>query len=155
MRFLCALVIVTAAAAPPAIAADSGAAVAVAVRVSARTALHVSANVLEFTVPDGDTSATAVIDFTAAVRLPSSSGVVLDVDPSQVSGPGPVGDSDVQITFTGVGEGMKTGTLTRSTSAVAASWEGSGQRHGRIIFTIHAPAPGLYRVPVHLVLATP
>ena len=150
MRSLCAFVMLAAAVMmPAAVAADNDGTVAVRVRVSSRTSLHVSTNVLEFRVPAGTTSATAVVDFTAAVRLPSSSGVVLNVEP------GLIGDTDAEITFAGTGEGMKSGRLIPSGDVVAASWEGSGQRRGRIVFTMHASTPGVYRVPIRLVLATP
>jgi hypothetical protein len=156
MRSLCALVtLVATVMAPTVLAADSDAIVAVNVRVSSRMSLHVSTNVLEFVVPDGQATATALVDFTASVRLPSSSAVVLEVEPAQPAVSAHKAVPDPEITFAGAGEGMKSGTLPPSASAVAAAWEGSGQRHGRIIFMIHAPGPGVYRVPVHLVLATP
>lgn len=156
MRLVCALMTLLVAAGPGDVAADSDATVAVSVHLSSRTSLHVSATSLEFVVPDGGRSATAVIDFVAGARLQTGSAVMLNVDTSQsVTGPGGASDMDAEVTFSGEGEGTTSGTLTPSVSAVAAAWQGSGQHHGRIVFTLHAAAPGMYRVPIQLVLATP
>lgn len=157
MRLVCALVTLFAAAGQVAVlSADTDATVAVSVRVSSRLSLRVSTNVLEFTVPDGSRSATSVVEFTAAARLASGSGVVLNVEPGEaVHGPGGAADVDTEITFAGEGNGTRAGTLTPSTAAIAATWQGSGRRHGRIIFTLHTSSPGVYRVPVQLVLTTP
>jgi hypothetical protein len=156
MRIVCVVVTLLATLHAAVLSADSDAAVAVSVRVSSRTSLRVSTNVLEFTIADGATPATASIEFTAAARLPSGSGIVLNVESAQaVEGPGGAADVDTELTFAGAGDNMTSGTFTPSAGAVAAIWQGSGQHHGRIVFTLRAPAPGVYRIPVHLVLTAP
>ena len=156
MRIVCVMVTLLATLHAAVLSADADATVAVSARVSSRTSLHVSTDVLEFTITDGATPATASIEFTAAVRLPSGSAVVLNVESSQaVEGPGGASDVDTDLTFAGTGEGMMSGTFTPSAGAVAATWQRSGKRHGRIVFSLRAPAPGVYRIPVHLVLTSP
>ena len=156
MRFVCAfLAVLVAAGAGDVVAADADATVAVSVRLTARTSLRVSTTTLVFVVPDGGTSATGAVDYTAGLRLQGGSSVVLNVDQPQSMSPATAGDAGMQITFAGDGDGTTSGTLSPSGSAVAAAWHGSGQHHGRIVFTLHASAPGVYRVPIELVLATP
>ena len=157
MRFVCALVTLFGVVGPAAVVcADGDATVAVSVHVSSRTSLHVSTGVLEFNVPDGGRSASAAIEFLAGARGPSGSEVVLNMEsPQPVQAPGGAADVDTEITFAGEGAGMMSGTLATASASVAAAWHGSGQRHGRIVFTLHASTPGTYRLPIQLVLTTP
>ena len=39
--------------------------------------------------------------------------------------------------------------------SVAARWNGSGRRNGRLVFTLRAPTASAYTVPVRFVLAAP
>jgi hypothetical protein len=156
MRKVCAIATVLAAIAfPRVLSADTGAALHVRVQVSARTSLRVSSETLTFTVTDPDTPATAAVEFTASARVAPGSRVVLTVEPLGVPGlTGPV-DADARITFTGDGNGTRTGELTSSGAAIGARWQGSGVHEGRLTFSLRASAPGVYHVPVQLLLTTP
>jgi hypothetical protein len=154
MRLVCALLTLVAAV-PPAPAFADDAVVAVSVQVSARTSLRVSSDVLQFTIDESGADASAVVDFTAAARVPGGSGIVLTVEPLRaVEGPGGAADVETAVTFAGEGEGTLAGSLSTG-AADAAKWRDSGTHTGRLVFTLHASAPGVYSVPVRLVLSTP
>ena len=159
MRLVCAIVTfaATLGVASSAGAADQAtAAVSVSVQVSSRTSLHVSSHVLRFAVGADSGTATDVIDFSAAARVPAASDLVLSVEPTHgVDGPGGAADVDTGIVFSGVGEGLTAGALDPARSAVAGRWKGSGVRAGRLTFTLQASASGFYLVPVSFVLSTP
>ena len=134
-------------------AADKTAAVALGVTIAERTSLHVSTDLLTFVVPQGGTSATAVVAFTAAARALRDADIFLSVQPgAAIDAPrGTCGD--LAITFTGDGPGTQSGVLTSGVAA-AGRWQGSGQHTGRLIFTLHASAPGVYAVPIKFAVTT-
>jgi hypothetical protein len=140
----------------PARASDEAIAkVTVAANVATRTSLHVSSELLTFDREGSGAPATAAVDFTAGARVPTGSLVMLTVEPLQaVSGPGGAADVETAVTFDGEGTGTLAGTLTAA-PAVAARWQGSGFRQGRLVFTLHAAADGHYTVPVRFVISTP
>ncbi len=121
-----------------------------------RTSLTVSTRVLEFRIEPGATHAEAVVDFTAGMRAQPGTEVVLTVEPTTApDGPGGAADVETTVSFAGDDTGIQTGVLDTTRASVAARWSGGGQRRGRLIFTLHASAPGVYRVPVSYVLGTP
>lgn len=140
-----------------AFAADSSVAnVAVSVQVSSRTVLHVSTEVLQFAVGDGGTEATTAVDFSAGARVPASADVVLTVESLRaIDGPGGAADLDAAVQFRGEGDATVAGALNPAAPAVAGRWHGSGRREGRLVFTLHASAPGIYTVPLRFVISTP
>jgi len=149
MQLVCALVTAVIALAPScALAADKSATVAVDVRIAQRTSLRVSNDVLQFVVQDGQTIATASVEFTVAARVARDGDVVLSVEPLR---PAPGGGAS--ITFAGDGDGTMSGVLA-SGAIVAAQWHGSGRRSGRLVFTLHARNPGVYAVPLELAVLT-
>jgi hypothetical protein len=118
-----------------------------------RTSLRVSAHMLQFHVPPGSQEATATIDFTAAARVAPRAGIVLTVEPLRsIEGPGGAADLETAIVFSGAGGGTESGALTAGIPSLAARWTGGGQRHGRLVFTLRAAAPGDYVVPVKFLL---
>ena len=130
--------------------------VAVNVHVSSRSSLRVSSELLQFSIGDGSGAATAAVEFSAGARVPAGSDVVLTIEASRaIEGPGGAADVDAAVEFTGVGTGTVAGTLAGVAPAVAGRWHGSGLRQGRMLFTLHAAAPGAYSVPVRFVLSTP
>lgn len=153
MRSVCAVVTVLAALGPSqALAAEKTASVAVDVKIAARTSLHVSSEILTFVVPEGETTATATIEFSAGARTARDADVAMSVESiGAIDTPHATGDET--ITFCGHGLGTQSGVLA-SRVAVAARWQGSGQRTGRLVFTLRVPVPGVYTVPVKFALTT-
>jgi hypothetical protein len=128
----------------------------VTVTVAARTSLRVSSDRLEFAMPRDNGQATAAVDFVAGARLPAGSALVLSVEPlSGLEGPGGAADVDAAVTFEGEGDGTAHGALVNTRPSVAGRWQGSGRRTGRLLFTLHAAAAGVYTLPVRFVLSTP
>ena len=130
--------------------------VSVSAAVATRTSLQVSDDVLRFDVADEATVATASVDFSAGMRITSSSDIMLTVEPiGSLEGPGGAADVETSISFDGVGDGTRAGRLIAAGPSVAGRWHGSGLRQGRLQFTLRAAAPGRYVVPVRFVLSTP
>jgi hypothetical protein len=135
------------------IGAEKTATVVATATFAPRTSLRVSTQVLRFEVPVGATEGTASVDFSAGVRVSPGSEVVLTVEPLRSpDGPGGAADVETVISFSGEGAGTESGTL-RSSPSVAARWSGGGLRQGRLVFTLHADAPGVYVIPVRFLLA--
>jgi hypothetical protein len=136
--------------------ADSTAALTLAVQVHGRSKLTVSARVLRFEVTSPHTPAGAAIDFVAASRTRRDGEVVLSVEPqSWVNGPGGAADVEAEITFAGEGAGTLDGALAAATPVPAGRWIGSGQRAGRLTFSLRAGLQGVYLMPLSLVLSSP
>jgi hypothetical protein len=132
------------------------ASVRVNVRVASRTSLRVSSDVVRFDLPERGGAATAAISFSAGARVPAGARVVLTLEPLRhVEGPGGAADVEGSITFEGDGDGLLHGKLEGARPVVAARWQGSGLREGRLLFTLRSEAPGSYTLPVRFVLSTP
>ena len=130
--------------------------VSVNLNLGTRTSLKVSSQVLRFDVTTAGEAATAALDFTAGARMPSSSDVVLTVEPLRgMEGPGGAADVETGLTFTGQGAGVLAGSVGMSQGTVVGRWQGSGLREGRLIFTLRVNAAGSYLLPVRFVLSTP
>lgn len=150
-------------AAPALAAAESASAnVAVTGTFASRTSLTVSTKLLHFDVIDPATPATASVDFAAKARTHPGSEVVLAVETAQSPGGARTAGKANRaaqtvdaITFEGAGEGTTSGVLGSGSPAVAGRWTGSGQRTGRLIFTLYATNSGSYSVPVKFVLTAP
>jgi hypothetical protein len=145
MRFLCGLALVGSCLfAAPAVAAETAtASVTVQVDVCSRTSLRVSSDRLRFTVLDDAAVATATVEFEAAARVPPGAALVLTVEAlSRVEGAG------------SVALGGRS-SLDPFEPAVAARWQGSGSRSGRLVFTLRGADPGAHDIPVQFVLTTP
>lgn len=148
MRFLCGLALTGAClfALPAAASETAIASVMVHVDVCSRTSLRVSSDVLQFTVLDDGASSVATVEFNAAARVPAGADLVLTVEAlplrSTVESGGSVALSTGQV-------------LTPSQPAVAARWQGSGVRAGRLLFTLRGGEPGAHTLPVRFVLTTP
>jgi len=126
-------------------------------QVSARTSLRVSARVLSFEVSEGADQAQASVEFSAAARTRAGGEIVLTIEPDgEVAGPlgGPAA-ADAAVGFVGEGPGALSGELLPAAPALAGRWAGSGARSGRLTFTLRAAAPGIYTVPIRIVLSTP
>jgi hypothetical protein len=130
--------------------------VVVTAQFSSRTSLRVSTEVLRFEVTPAGGPATAAVDFSAGVRTQSGAEVMLSVERRSADGAGGGTDAATPITFAGQGSGTLDGSLdSTSARAVAGRWTGSGLRHGRLVFALHAGAPGAHTVPVRFVLSAP
>jgi hypothetical protein len=127
------------------LAADKVATVAVAVTIAPRTSVHVSSEVLSFVNADGETSATDSVEFTVGARVARDADVQLSVEP--------LGPIDGTIAFNDVNAGTPIQALSSGVTA-AATWHGSGQRTGRLTFTLHASRPGVYTVPLQFAVTT-
>lgn len=125
----------------------------VTTQVEPRTSLHVSTSTLVFTV-GSDGAATSSIDYAAAARTRSDAEVVLTVEPlAALDGPGGGADVDPVLTLD-VDAGPGIG-LSGSGPVSAARWCGSGAREGRLTFRLEAAAPGIYTVPVGILISAP
>jgi hypothetical protein len=145
MRLPVALPIVLfSAAASIAAASDRTVTIAARATISERTSLSVSSNSLQFVVVPGNTTATATLDFTAAVRTAPGREVVVIAEPVVPRYEG--------LRFEGEGEGVLSGQLSADAPAVVARYTGGGLRQGKIAFTLEAAAPGVYTVPVRLLV---
>lgn len=122
------------------------------VTIFSRTSLRVSTDVLRFDVAAPDVPASVVVDFSAGARTARQGELVLSLEAPDVN---PDGAPELPVTFVGQGEGTRSGALHSTGSSVAARWTGSGLRTGSLIFTVRAPTPGQYIVPVRFVLSTP
>jgi hypothetical protein len=153
----CTLTVVLLLTAGTAPAADtSRTAVPVTVQVSSRTSLRVSNELLQFALEERAGVATATVDFAAGARVASDSDVVLSIEPLRsIVGPGGAADTDASVDFAGQGDGTISGTLGSASPSIAGRWHGSGMRQGRVTFTLHAAAAGVYSLPVRFVLSTP
>jgi hypothetical protein len=141
----------------PASAADAvTTSVVVTARFSSRTSLRVSTDVLKFDVAAPGNPATAEVDFSAGARTHTGGEVMLSVERRRSAG-GSVGtEPESFVSFAGRGDGTLDGSLGSGASqAVAGRWTGSGLRHGRLVFALHAGAPGAHVVPVRFILSAP
>ena len=121
-----------------------------------RPTLTLSSHALEFRIEPGTMRAEAIVDFTAAMRAAPDAEIVLTMEVAgAVLRPGGAADVDAVLTFTGEGDGVQAGALEGTRSVVVARWPGGGQHRGRLVFTLRAPAPGHYTVPVRYMLGTP
>jgi hypothetical protein len=158
MRFLSSVIVTSAVLSVATIASAETASgtVVVAATFNSRTSLNVSTDVLQFDVVAASQPAVATVDFSAGARTPGGAQVVLSIEPIQ-EGHGPQGppDAESSLTFSGVGEGTLSGTVASSGLTAAGRWTGSGLRHGRLVFALHATAAGSYSVPVRFVLTAP
>lgn len=130
--------------------------VAVTARFSSRTSLKVSNDFLRFDVTAPHQPATASVDFSAGARTQAGSEVLLSVEPIRaLNGPGGASDVESSVSFAGEGDGTRGGALAAFGPTVAGRWTGSGLRHGRLVFALHAGSTGGYTVPVRFVLSAP
>ena len=135
---------------------DATASLMVSARFASRTSLKVSAEVLHFDVEEPGQPATASVDFSAGARTGLGEEVLLSVEPVRaVGGPGGAADVESAVSFEGVGQGTVRGAVRSHVPTVAARWNGSGLRSGRLVFTMRAGARGHYSLPVRFVLSTP
>jgi len=130
--------------------------VVVTAQFSSRTSLRVSTDVLRFDVGTAGDPAAAVVDFSAGARTHTGAEVMLSVERRRSAG-GLVGtEPESVVSFAGRGNGTLDGSLdSASSQAVAGRWTGSGLRHGRLVFALHAGAPGAHIVPVRFILSAP
>ena len=136
--------------------ADTTAHLTISATVSGRTRLTVSARVLHFDVLPDATRATAALDFVAAARTVAGGEVVLTVEPDRwLVGPGGAADAEAMVAFDGEGEGTLDGILQPRMTSIAGRWAGTGQRDGRLWFTLQTSVPGSYRLPLRVVLSAP
>ena len=141
-----------------AFAADAvTASVVVTAQFNSRTSLRVSTDVLKFDVAVGGDPATAAVDFSAGARTYTGGEVMLSVERRPSAGGAADGtERESSVTFAGLGNGTLDGSLdSASSQAVAGRWTGSGLRHGRLVFALHAGAPGAQIVPVRFILSAP
>ena len=130
--------------------------VAVNVTLATRTSLKVSSRLLHFDVTQPGAIATAALEFTAGARMPAGSDIVLSVEPLRgIEGPGGAADVDCDLSFTGEGLGLLAGPVAAARSTIVGRWQGSGLRHGRVVFSLRASAAGTYSLPLRVVLSTP
>ena len=128
--------------------------VMVNVSLASRTSLRVSSELLQFEVASNGTTV-ASVDFTAGMRMPAGSDVVLSIEPlTGLDGPGGAADVETALSFTGHGDGLLSGPVGAG-QTVVGRWHGSGLREGRLLFTLRANAAGSYVLPVRFVLSTP
>ena len=139
----------------PVPAAETTASIQVHAQMSSRTALTVSTQNLHFSVTTAADGATASVDFSAAVRTHAGADVMLSIEVLHASGGGGEMAAESGLTFAGEGEGTLAGEVAPDGPSVAARWNGSGRRNGRLVFTLRAPTAGTYTVPVRFVLAAP
>lgn len=135
---------------------DATATLTVSARFASRTSLKVSAQVLHFDIDEPGQPATASVDFSAGARTGLGEEVLLSVEPLRaMGGPGGAADVESAVSFEGVGQGTVRGAMRSHAPSVAARWNGSGLRSGRLVFTMRAGARGRYSLPVRFVLSTP
>src|SRR3954469_6683373 len=109
---------------------------------SSRTTLQVSSDLLQFDVTQPQTPATSSIDFLAAARTRAGDLVVLSIEP--------IASNAVASTlsFSGEGEGTRSGMVAADRLSIAGQWVASGNRPGRLVFTLRADAAGTFNVPI-------
>lgn len=126
--------------------------------IEARTSLRVSTPVLRFDVVDsGAQVMETAVEFLASARTRTGGDVVLTVEADgSIQGPFGAADAETALSFEGEGAGTTAGSLEVSGPQVAGRWTGSGQRAGRLRFSLSgAVNPGTYLVPVRLILSAP
>jgi hypothetical protein len=127
--------------------------VVVTAQFSSRTSLRVSTDVLKFDVAAAGSRATAAVDFSAGARTHTGGEVMLSVERLRSAGGT---EPESFVSFAGRGNGTLDGSLDSGLSQAAAGrWTGSGLRHGRLVFALHAGAPGAHIVPVRFILSAP
>jgi len=98
------------------------------------------------------------IEFRASARTASDGEVILTVEPLApiASLSGGASGTETTIGFEGRGDGAQTGALSDAHPETVARWVGSGQRTGRLIFTVRGPvSPQGGRLPLRFLLAAP
>jgi len=122
--------------------------------VSSRTSLKVSADVLHVDVPSQTTPGLAVIEFSAGARTQPAGEVLLIVEPLAMERQSA---RDALSPAAAAFDGETSGAVDLSTRGpkVARRWIGSGLRRGAIHFSVRAPQPGRYIVPLRIVLTAP
>jgi hypothetical protein len=128
--------------------------------VGASTSLRLSSSTLRVEARQpGDTGPTMVgsVEYLASARTHTGGDVVLTVEAQRglegiVGGPS---NDAVAIEFAGSGLGAANGVL-HSVPEIAARWQGSGRRTGRLTFTMRGQGPlsGAI-IPLRFVLSTP
>jgi hypothetical protein len=112
-----------------------------------RTALDLSASVLQFHVTDAGQFAEASVTFAAAARTTTNGEVVLVVRvPSEVP--------PTALTVVGGTEGVVPGMVASGDATVVARWVGGGRRTGQLQFRLRA-TPGVHAIPVSFQLEAP
>lgn len=121
--------------------------------VSSRTSLKVSADVLHVDVPSQTTPGLAAIEFSAAARTQPAGEVLLIVEPLAMERQSAHDALRPARAF----HAATSDTVDLSTGGakVARRWIGSGLRRGTIHFSVRAPQPGRYTVPLRIVLTAP
>jgi hypothetical protein len=121
-----------------------------------RSAVRASTPVLQFNVVDPAEPALASVEFTASARTSSGAEVLLVLEPiGTVRGPGGAADVETRLALEGGTGGVLAGDVPSSSPLTAARWTGSGQRGGRLVFSLRASAPGQYSVPISLAVSVP
>ena len=121
--------------------------VTVAATFSSRTTLHVSSDVLQFDVTNSKEPAVTSIDFVAAARTHAGGPVVLSLEPPP--------SLSSALSFSGDGDGLRSGLMASDEPTVAGQWTGSGVRHGRLVFALRSPQAGSAVIPIRFVLSAP
>ena len=80
---------------------------------------------------------------------PAGDLVVLSIEPIALNPVPPT------LSFSGEGEGTRSGMVAGDRLSIAGQWSGSGVRQGRLVFTLRADAAGAFNVPIRLVLSAP
>ncbi len=97
------------------------------------------------------------VEYLASARTHTGGDVVLTVEAQRdldASGGGPA-DGATEIEFAGDGAGATAGVL-RTAPEIAARWQGSGRRSGRLVFTLRGQGPASETIiPLRFVLSTP
>jgi hypothetical protein len=114
---------------------------------SSRTTLHVSSDVLQFDVTNAEEPAVTSIDFVAAARTHAGGPVVLSIEPPP--------RLSASLSFSGDGDGLRTGTVAVDAPTVAGQWTGSGVRRGRLVFALRSPQAASAVIPIRFVLSAP
>jgi hypothetical protein len=129
--------------------------------VGASTRLLVSDHVLMIARrQNGDEGPLSVgtIEFCAAARTASDGEVMLTVEPLApiASLSGGASGTETTIAFEGSGDGAQSGALNDARPETVARWVGSGQRTGRLTFTLRGPvSPRGGVLPLRFLLAAP
>ena len=140
---------------PGAASESATASVLVTARISSRTSLKVSTEMLTFDVEDSAAEATAAVDFAAGARTHEGGDVTLSVAPLERVEPSGATGPDSVLTFSGIGAGTRSGSVAHGQSTLVGRWTGSGLRTGRLMFTLRTAARGRHAVPLQFVLSAP
>jgi hypothetical protein len=128
--------------------------------VGAATSLRLSSSELRIEAKrSGDTGPMIVgsVDYLAFARTHTGGDVVLTVEAERSLDElvGGAADGATMIEFGGTGVGALTGVL-HTVPEVAARWQGSGRREGRLTFTMRGQGPTSDALmPLRFVLSTP